>query len=352
MFAVKNPHKDPRPQSILDIICKGGQFGVDEMAQQTQRSRDEIISCFQRLQQQKFPGFCFTDEKAIVTDPVELLKETTLATQLEASGQPEQMMQIKVFEEINSTNDYLLNQQLDYDTLQICAAEWQNRGRGRSGRDWQMPIASHLGFSFARQLPRISPTLNLLSLAAGVCVIQVLRAAGFYQVRLKWPNDIVIANPSGLLKTGGILVETRTRSQTGIKWVVGIGLNIANTLNFAESVGQPAIGLQQLKRKDNNKNLSRNKLLAEIIKYWFVVEARLINEPQWVIQKWRLYDMLSDQNIQVIPAAGRPFAGIAKGINAEGHLLVQPVNCNNQPLDADSLVPLSSGEVKVRVSEP
>ncbi len=105
----------------------------------------------------------------------------------------------------------------------LVTAEEQTAGRGRQGRRWFAPPRSALLMSLLlRTLP------PLLPLAAAVAVCDVAgRDAG-----IKWPNDVVVAEPSGsgergLAKLGGILAEGRP--QEG--WLVlGIGLNVAVAL--------------------------------------------------------------------------------------------------------------------------
>lgn len=343
--------KNIQTLSVLEILCKGGEFSPAEILQNTLLSKDELLLYLQRLQQQQFPGLSFTEQQIMVREPVELLNVVAINGYLKESDLP---IHLQLFEEINSTNEYLLTAELPSSSLNICAAEWQTDGRGRLGRRWFMPMASHLSFSFSRQLSHINPALNLLSLAAGVCVLDVLKAAGFHQLRLKWPNDIVVEDDNNLIKTGGILVETRTSSLTGIKWVIGVGLNMSDTRNFGEAlmqtIAQPVMGLNQLMGK-KSKKLSRNQLLAEIINHWAELEQKVLHEPDQIIQRWRDYDMLTGKCVEVTPASGSPYFGIARGIDNEGHLLVQRHQHNNRAINMERLEKLSSGEVKVRVKK-
>jgi len=106
-------------------------------------------------------------------------------------------------------------------------ADRQTAGRGRSGRAW----TSQSGNLFASLLvsTACAPAhAGQLSLVAGVAAIDAIRkaagpAAAPEELRLKWPNDILI----GAAKTGGILVESTTRSAGAERLaVIGIGLNL------------------------------------------------------------------------------------------------------------------------------
>jgi len=105
----------------------------------------------------------------------------------------------------------------------------QTAGKGRDGRVWAS-VAGNLYASIAVPLDcdvRVAPQVALV---AGVGVIDALRAFGIGQIvpriddlRLKWPNDILISNA----KCGGILVQTTTDPATDrLVAVIGIGLNV------------------------------------------------------------------------------------------------------------------------------
>ena len=84
----------------------------------------------------------------------------------------------------------------------IVIAKRQTAGRGRKSRPWLSPIGG-LYFSIILK-PRLgtenTPLLGLLSACA---VARSLAAVGVENVRLKWPNDVLI----GESKIAGILIE-------------------------------------------------------------------------------------------------------------------------------------------------
>ncbi len=96
----------------------------------------------------------------------------------------------------------------------VTAAE-QTAGRGRQGRRWSAPAESALLMSIVLRKPPA-----LLPLAAAVAVCDV---AG-EEARVKWPNDVVLAQGEGLAKLAGILIEGRPQEGWA---VLGIGLNAA-----------------------------------------------------------------------------------------------------------------------------
>ena len=105
-------------------------------------------------------------------------------------------------------------------------AETQTAGRGRAGRSWTS-ARGNLQASLLIRLADASPKAYQLSLVAGVAVIDAIRAAcplpEGTQLRLKWPNDILIDGA----KVGGVLVESSSRAG-GLEAAVGIGINLAS----------------------------------------------------------------------------------------------------------------------------
>ena len=46
---------------------------------------------------------------------------------------------LEIFDQIDSTNSYLLNKKQAVNELNVCIAEMQTKGKGRSGKIWESP---------------------------------------------------------------------------------------------------------------------------------------------------------------------------------------------------------------------
>lgn len=97
-------------------------------------------------------------------------------------------------------------------------ARRQTRGRGRAGRSFVSPEGG-LYLSIVVRPGRPPDEWSLLPLAAGLAVVEELRARGF-GVALKWPNDVLLEER----KLAGVLVESRWGQEPFA--IVGIGLNL------------------------------------------------------------------------------------------------------------------------------
>lgn len=131
-----------------------------------------------------------------------------------------------MLDEVDSTNSEAQRRAAagERGPLWICARS-QSQGRGRSGRSWGSPRGSLAAtFLFC---PASDPwRLPELALVAGVATAETLAGllppAAKPGLRIKWPNDILIANA----KVSGILVES---ARYGVAQVamIGVGINIA-----------------------------------------------------------------------------------------------------------------------------
>jgi BirA family biotin operon repressor/biotin-[acetyl-CoA-carboxylase] ligase len=101
----------------------------------------------------------------------------------------------------------------------VLVAEHQHAGRGRLERSWSAPARSGLTFSVLLR-PRAVPASSWgwFPLLAGVAVASATAEVAELDARLKWPNDVLIADR----KVAGILAE---RVEDAL--VLGVGLNVS-----------------------------------------------------------------------------------------------------------------------------
>jgi len=118
-------------------------------------------------------------------------------------------------DEVNSTN--LIAAQLA--PWHAVRANTQTAGRGRFQRQW---VSDRGGLWLSAVVPveTNSPAWRLLPLVTGVAVCEVVQDLGVRQVRLRWPNDVLVEQR----KLAGLLID---QFQPG-RAVVGIGLNVVN----------------------------------------------------------------------------------------------------------------------------
>lgn len=107
----------------------------------------------------------------------------------------------------------------------VCARR-QRTGRGRRGHSWVSPQGGlYLSVLLS---PSVDGRMSSgLPAAVALAALDALQELGAEHILLKWPNDIVLASPSGpLAKLGGILVESRGTGSKAWHAVAGIGVNL------------------------------------------------------------------------------------------------------------------------------
>lgn len=105
-------------------------------------------------------------------------------------------------------------------------ARRQRFGRGQQGRLWQSP-AGGVWLSAALPWPADPAGAAAPGLAAAVGLALQLEALGL-ELRLKWPNDLLLAAAGRPAKLAGLLPRLRLRGGV-IRWArVGLGLNGCN----------------------------------------------------------------------------------------------------------------------------
>ena len=217
-------------------------------------------------------------------------------------------------------------------------ADLQDRGRGRNGRRWLSDAAHSLAVSVTSERRVDGASLLGLPLAVGVAIAGVLAAHGA-RPRLKWPNDLFVDTVDGMAKAGGILVEAR-QSGTIQRIVVGVGLNLqpSPAIEGADT-GQRVGALFASGAAPDRVMLARTLGAAIAV----AVEAFPVRGLVDCLPAWRALDVLAGHPVDLIDAHGHRRAGLARGVDDDGALLVGHAD--------GSVERVIAGEVSVRRRE-
>jgi BirA family transcriptional regulator, biotin operon repressor / biotin---[acetyl-CoA-carboxylase] ligase len=185
------------------------------------------------------------------------------------------------FDHVGSTNDVVAGW-LRAGVPEVCvaAADEQTAGRGRSGRSWTAPVGKallcSLGFRPAwLEADRPWRLAAIVSLAMADAAEEI---AGLAEgaIRLKWPNDLVIATDTAgavvvdfsgtaatadlaVRKLAGVLGETDGLGTDDARAVIGIGVNAAwRRRDFPPDL-EP--GMTSLEDASGGRSIDRRELL-------------------------------------------------------------------------------------------
>jgi len=227
--------------------------------------------------------------------------------------------QIDVFTELDSTNRLALAQPPAPGRMNICLAEYQTAGRGRRGRNWVAPLGAGLCMSVGFKFADTPAALSALTLAVGVVVRRVLLRVAGVEVQLKWPNDLVLDER----KLGGILLELTAEAQGGCHVVAGVGINVALPPALLPQLCDWSRGAIDLATALGGEPPSRVALAAALV----AALAELFTDYAdrgfaAYCEEWRRADFLHGRRVSLDAAGGR-LVGVARGIEADGALLVE-----------------------------
>lgn len=205
-------------------------------------------------------------------------------------------------------------------------ADAQTQGRGRGGRSWHSPPGENLHLSVVLRPGLPASSVAPIALVMGLAVASVVdrrlarlarlaprsrRGDGAAaEVRLKWPNDVL----AGGRKLAGILVEAQLRGDSVSSVIVGVGLNV-HASSFPPELSERATSLAMLGIDD----VPRELLAAELLQAIGDAAARFeAGKLAPFAEDLARMDWLRGRRVEV---AG--VAGIAAGIDPEGHLLIR-----------------------------
>jgi len=192
----------------------------------------------------------------------------------------------------------------------IIVAGEQTAGHGRMGRSW-IPLPGALAVSVI-PWPE-GPERVRLPVLAGIALARGLSRVFGLNVRLKWPNDLLVSRR----KLGGILVEARANDE-GEGWaVVGVGLNVLGTRKDLDARGlREATSLE-------DAGVAREKLagvvpLSALLDILDVALEEAGDES--LTEAFAAVSAHTPGDALLVQDAGRSVSGDFRGVNADGAL--------------------------------
>ena len=326
----------PADRALLQRLAAGPVSG-DALARESGLTRAAVWKRIEALREAGVAVDAQAGRGYALAAPVDLLDAATIRAALPppvAAG----LADLDVAWSLDSTNSELLRRPSVGHGAQVLFAERQTGGRGRRGRSWASPLAANLYLSVARAFDGGLARLGGLSLVAGVAVADALQALGILEARLKWPNDVVVAEGVTLRKLGGILVEGGGEHAGPARAVVGIGLNVRMPAQAAAAIDQPWIDLATL----HPQLPARSVLAATLLAHLLPALAQFDREGLApFLPRHATHDVLAGEPVRVLAGDGE-HAGLALGLAADGALRVRLASGERD---------FHAGEVSLRRSE-
>ena len=215
----------------------------------------------------------------------------------------------------DSTNNYA-NHQIRENVLPegtVFLAYEQTAGRGQLKNVWESEPGQNLIFSIVL-FPYFLEIRRQFMLSK-VATLGIYKALNKYvdSLKIKWPNDIYAGNQ----KLGGILIENSIMNGLLKSSVIGIGLNVNQSVFYSEAPNP--VSLQQL----TNQHYDCEMILFEILSGidWYY---NLLREGKEEAIDQEFISVLYRQNEKHIYRADEDiFEGEIIGVNEIGQLLIR-----------------------------
>jgi BirA family transcriptional regulator, biotin operon repressor / biotin---[acetyl-CoA-carboxylase] ligase len=214
------------------------------------------------------------------------------------------------FDTIGSTNDAAAALATEG---AVVVADRQTAGRGRRGRSWFSPPGSGLYVSVVLmpRSARVDPdrATAVLTLAAGVALVEGVERATGLRADLKWPNDLYVQRR----KLGGILAEADMPAVT-----LGYGINVG-PMAYPPELSDRATSLEaELGRPIDRALVFAETLAALAARYDDLLDGRI----DAILDAWRSRAP-GYRGALVSWTAGGDRTGTTAGIDEYGALLVR-----------------------------
>jgi BirA family transcriptional regulator, biotin operon repressor / biotin---[acetyl-CoA-carboxylase] ligase len=322
---------------VLNILSDGKFHSGEAIANHFKVSRVSIWQAMTEAEKLGVEIFSVRGKGYSLSHPVQFIDEDKVR---ESIGEMASWFNIKVFDVLDSTNNFLMQEApKGYPHASCVATNIQTSGKGRRGRQWQSSLGENLTFSFLWRFSKGAAALSGLSLAVGTSLIRSLKKINVNQALLKWPNDILVEDDGEYKKLAGILIELQGDMDGQSTAIIGVGINLKLSKKQLAKIDQPAIGINQCV----NSRVDSNAFLGTIIKDLTEVLAKFeSNHFEYFKDEWQSYDAFQDQSISISLGDGGIISGKEHGVNNMGALEV---------ITEDGIKTFSSGEVSIRKAE-
>lgn len=220
---------------------------------------------------------------------------------------------VKVFEELDSTNSYLIENVQDFHEGDVVLAVHQVNGRGQGENKWESESSKNLTFSLL-----LCPSFVfvkdqfVISKMIAVSIASCLESLGLTNVTIKWPNDIYV----GENKVAGVLIENVIQGGKLKSVIVGIGLNVCQEV-FNANIN--ATSIKKELSRDIDLEQVYNVLLIEIEKYYLKLRSRSFQVDDYRRRLFRL-----NQNVVFLnKQTNTHFNGELVGVDLIGRLVLR-----------------------------
>ena len=222
---------------------------------------------------------------------------------------------VEYYNRLDSTNEEaweLIDESNQHGSIVI--TDNQIKGKGRQNNNWSMVAGKGLAFTLILDKKYPQSFSSFCSLAAGISVAESLKKRGV-ESALKWPNDIYCSNK----KIGGILCESKIKNKEIDKIVIGIGINVNETIEeHPDNIHNDISTMFSI----TNHAHQRELIVAEFVNYFERLINNISENSKMIIDEWQNLCMHMNQNISFYEKE-KTNKGVFIGLNKDGYAKIE-----------------------------
>ena len=219
-------------------------------------------------------------------------------------------------DEVTSTNDIareLVSSNIAEGTFVL--ANFQTKGRGRQNRNWEAPKNSSIFISIVLK-PNSENNLGWIPLLIGLSLHKALEAETRKNIKIKWPNDLVLVENNQEFKFAGILVEKINNLV-----IAGIGINFDQEKN--ELPVSNASSLKEILQSPLSKEAVIAAFLTELSARWLEENNASTWPTPSLVRDYKTNCITLNKKIEAQLPGGEVINAQAVDISQIGELVVQ-----------------------------
>ncbi|KZK67964.1 biotin--[acetyl-CoA-carboxylase] synthetase [Shewanella baltica] len=311
-----------RKRQILALLSSGQFVSGEQLATELGISRAAVNKHIDALETYGVAIYSVKGRGYKLANPISLIDASRLVQSIDN--------RCFYFDEIASTNGFMLSHTTELKNGDVCVAEYQSAGRGRRGRTWVSPYGHHLYFSLFWTFPQGMAQAMGLSLVVACTLVEVLKSFGVENIGVKWPNDIYLDNK----KLAGILIEMSGQADSQCQLIIGVGVNMAMSEEQGKGIDQPWSDLSDLVDMPD-----KTALVIELQKQ-LKRDIQLFEREGLAAFKarWQAADLFFGREIRLL-MADNFVDGICRGVDEQGAVLLET---------ADGVQAFIGGEISLR----
>lgn len=303
-----------------------GYVSGQELCESLQVSRTAVWKVINQLREEGYIIEALNNKGYRIVATPDILSKS----EIESSISPD--YDIIYLDEVDSTNNYAkLVAERGAKNQTLVVSDTQTAGKGRRGRNFISPNGVSIFMTLLLRPEILPQKASQITIVAAMAVRDGIMKSTGMDCNIKWPNDIIC----GGKKLCGILTEMSCEMQSVNYVVVGIGINVNNTV-FPEDIEKVATSI----KLETGVDTQRSGLIASVMEAFDKYYTLFLKtgDLSLIKGKYNKHLINAGKTVNVISTNGS-YEAIAIEMDDDGELIVKKDGV---------LTKVLSGEVSVR----